>query len=169
MKRNIALFFIVIVSSFVAVQPAFAEEHNFQDISQKIENVSQGLAGQEAFDAVVAQATDLIAQLHVPGLAVGVIHGTNAYAAGIGVTNVRTWLPEAKRQRCTRLLLLSESRAKRPAPPCAPLLCGRRPVVTKADSRATGCALILYVLANCLRGGRRPGRLPHRGAGAKCF
>jgi beta-lactamase class A len=45
MKRNIALFFIVIVSSFAAVQPAFAEEHNFQDISQKIEKVSQGLAG----------------------------------------------------------------------------------------------------------------------------
>jgi len=40
-----ALFFIVIVSSFVAVQPAFAQEHNFQDISQKIEKVSQGLAG----------------------------------------------------------------------------------------------------------------------------
>ena len=26
-------------------QPAFAEEHNFQDVSQKIEKVSQGLAG----------------------------------------------------------------------------------------------------------------------------
>jgi len=45
MKRNIALFFIVMVSSLVAVQPAFAEEHNFQDISQKIEKLSQGLAG----------------------------------------------------------------------------------------------------------------------------
>ena len=45
MKRNTALFFIVIFSSFVAVQPAFAEEHNFQDVSQKIEKVSQGLAG----------------------------------------------------------------------------------------------------------------------------
>jgi beta-lactamase class A len=45
MKRNIALFFIAIASLFVAVQPAFAEEHNFQDISQKIEKVSQGLAG----------------------------------------------------------------------------------------------------------------------------
>ena len=45
MKRNIALFFIVIFSSFVAVQPAFAQEHNFQDISQKIERVSQGLVG----------------------------------------------------------------------------------------------------------------------------
>ena len=45
MKRNIALFFIVIVSSFVAVQPAFTQEHNFQDISQRIEKLSQGLAG----------------------------------------------------------------------------------------------------------------------------
>ena len=58
-------------------QPVFAEE----------------LAGQEAFDAVVAQATDLIAQLHVPGLAVGVIHGANSYATGIGVTNVSTKEP----------------------------------------------------------------------------
>jgi len=45
MKRKITLFFIVIVSSFVAVQPAFSEEHNFQDISQKLEKVSQGLVG----------------------------------------------------------------------------------------------------------------------------
>jgi len=58
-------------------QPVFAEE----------------LAGQEAFDAVVAQATDLIAQLHVPGLAVGVIHGANSYATGIGVTNISTKEP----------------------------------------------------------------------------
>jgi len=45
MKRNIALFIIAIASSFVDVQPAFAKEHNYQDISQKIEKVSQGLAG----------------------------------------------------------------------------------------------------------------------------
>jgi len=45
MKRNIALFFIVIISLFIAVQPAFAEEHNFQNVSQKLEKVSQGLAG----------------------------------------------------------------------------------------------------------------------------
>ena len=45
MKRNISLFFIVIASSFVAVQPAFAEEPNFQDVSQKIEKLSQGLVG----------------------------------------------------------------------------------------------------------------------------
>lgn len=45
MKRNIALIFIVIVSSFFAVQPAFAQDHNFQDISQKIEKLSEGLVG----------------------------------------------------------------------------------------------------------------------------
>jgi beta-lactamase class A len=45
MKQKIALFFIVIVSSFVAVQPAFAEEHNFQGVSQKLEKLSQGLVG----------------------------------------------------------------------------------------------------------------------------
>ena len=43
MKRNIALFFIAIASSFVAIQPAFADEHNFKDVSQKIEKLSQGL------------------------------------------------------------------------------------------------------------------------------
>ena len=45
MRRNIALFFIVIISLFIAVQPAFAQEHNFQDISQKIEKLSEGLVG----------------------------------------------------------------------------------------------------------------------------
>ena len=45
MKRNMALFFIVIASSFVAVQPAFSGEHNSQDIAQKIEKVAQGLVG----------------------------------------------------------------------------------------------------------------------------
>jgi len=45
MKQKIALFFIVIASSFVAVQPTFAEEHNFQDVSQKLEKLSQGLVG----------------------------------------------------------------------------------------------------------------------------
>lgn len=45
MKRKITRFFIVIVSSFAAAQLVFADEHNFQDISQKIEKVSQGLAG----------------------------------------------------------------------------------------------------------------------------
>jgi len=40
-KRNMALLFIVVVSLFVAVQPASAEEHGSQDISQKIEKLSQ--------------------------------------------------------------------------------------------------------------------------------
>jgi len=45
MKRNIGLFFIAIASSFAAIQPAFADEHNFKDVSQKIEKLSQGLVG----------------------------------------------------------------------------------------------------------------------------
>lgn len=45
MKRNIGPFFIAIASSFVAIQPAFADEHNFKDVSQKIEKLSQGLVG----------------------------------------------------------------------------------------------------------------------------
>ncbi len=51
------------------------------------------MAGQETFDSVVGKAADLIAQLHIPGLSVGVIHGANSYAAGIGVTNVTTKEP----------------------------------------------------------------------------
>ena len=34
-----------VASSLVAVQPAFAEAHNSQDVSQKIEKLSQGLVG----------------------------------------------------------------------------------------------------------------------------
>ena len=45
MKQNIALFFTAIFSLFVAVQPAFTKEYNFQDIPQKLEKVSQGLVG----------------------------------------------------------------------------------------------------------------------------
>ena len=45
MKRNIALFFIVIASSFVAVQPALAQKQNVKGVSQKIEKLSQGLVG----------------------------------------------------------------------------------------------------------------------------
>ena len=51
------------------------------------------MAGQETFDAVVGKAADLIVQLHIPGLSVGVIHGANSYATGIGVTNVSTKEP----------------------------------------------------------------------------
>jgi len=49
--------------------------------------------GQAAFDAVVGEAADRIAQLHVPGLAVGVFHGANSSAAGIGVTKASTPQP----------------------------------------------------------------------------
>jgi beta-lactamase class A len=45
MKQNIALFFIVMASSFFAVQPAFAQEQNVKDVSQKIEKLSEGLVG----------------------------------------------------------------------------------------------------------------------------
>ena len=45
MKRNIALLFVAIVTSFVAGRPAFAQEQNAQAVSQKLEKVSQGLVG----------------------------------------------------------------------------------------------------------------------------
>ena len=45
MKRIIALFCIAIVSSFFAGHSAFAQEHNVQDISQKLQKISQGLVG----------------------------------------------------------------------------------------------------------------------------
>lgn len=49
--------------------------------------------GQAAFDAVVGEAADQIARLHVPGLALGVIHSAKSYAAGIGVTNTDSGEP----------------------------------------------------------------------------
>ncbi len=45
MKRKIALFFIALVSSLMTVQPAFADKHALQDVSPKIEKLSQGLVG----------------------------------------------------------------------------------------------------------------------------
>ncbi|ULQ51164.1 class A beta-lactamase [Flavihumibacter fluvii] len=46
MKKNIILFFFSLMTfSLVAIQPIFAQEQNVQNISQKIEKVSQGLAG----------------------------------------------------------------------------------------------------------------------------
>ena len=45
MKRKIALFFIAIVSSLMTVQPAFAQEQNVKDVSQKIEKLTEGLVG----------------------------------------------------------------------------------------------------------------------------
>jgi hypothetical protein len=45
MKRNIALFFIVIASSLVVVQPAFAQAQNVKDVPQKLEKLAEGLVG----------------------------------------------------------------------------------------------------------------------------
>ncbi len=45
MKQNTALFFIAIISLFVAVQPALAQEQNVNDVSQKIEKLTEGLVG----------------------------------------------------------------------------------------------------------------------------
>ena len=45
MKRNIALFTIALVSTLITVQPAFADKHTLQDVSPKIEKLSQGLVG----------------------------------------------------------------------------------------------------------------------------
>jgi len=64
MKRNTALFFIAIASSFVAIQPAFADEHNFKDVSQKIEKLSQGLVGRIG---VAAQEIDSKERITVNG------------------------------------------------------------------------------------------------------
>ena len=57
------------------------------------QEANNDMAGQETFDAVVGKASDLIEQLHIPGLSVGVIHGANSYATGIGVANVSTKEP----------------------------------------------------------------------------
>jgi CubicO group peptidase (beta-lactamase class C family) len=46
--------------------------------------------GQAVFNAVVAEVADLIKEMHIPGLAVGVVHGANTYSAGLGVTKVGT-------------------------------------------------------------------------------
>lgn len=45
MKHIITIFSILIVSAFVAVQPTFSQEYKTQQISQKIERLSEKLAG----------------------------------------------------------------------------------------------------------------------------
>jgi beta-lactamase class A len=45
MKRNIALFIMVIAASLVAVQPTLAQAQNVKDVSQKIEKLTEGLVG----------------------------------------------------------------------------------------------------------------------------
>jgi len=45
MKKGTALLFIAIASLFIAIQPAIAQQQNVEDISQKIEKLSEGLVG----------------------------------------------------------------------------------------------------------------------------
>jgi len=45
MEKNMKLLLTVITSVLFAVQPAFAQENDFQDVSQKIEKLSERLAG----------------------------------------------------------------------------------------------------------------------------
>ena len=61
MKKNIALYFIGIASAFIALQPAFAEDYNVQDISQKLEKVTQGLVGRVGVAAQEIGSEEVIA------------------------------------------------------------------------------------------------------------
>ncbi|HAS6334093.1 TPA: class A beta-lactamase [Vibrio vulnificus] len=45
MNRSIALCFTLLISSLVPIQPAVANVHNFKDVSQKLETISQRLVG----------------------------------------------------------------------------------------------------------------------------
>ena len=45
MRRHNVLLFAVIISSLFAVQPAFAQEQNMKNVSQKIEKLTEGLVG----------------------------------------------------------------------------------------------------------------------------
>ena len=71
MKRNIALFFIVIVSSFVAVQPAAAQKNM-----------------DTRFEEIRSEAQRLMDEIKVPGIAIGIIHDGKVQMAGLGITNV---------------------------------------------------------------------------------
>jgi len=45
MKKNIALFFVAIVTSLATIQTTFAQKQNVEDLSKKIEKLSEGLVG----------------------------------------------------------------------------------------------------------------------------
>ena len=45
MKQNVALLSIATIASLVAVQSTFAQEQNVNDISHKIEKLTEGLVG----------------------------------------------------------------------------------------------------------------------------
>ena len=80
-KNLMKLSFALIILSLFAIQPALAQK-NQQSMTKE--------EGQATFDAVLAEASELIKELKIPGLGIGVIHGPNAYGAGLGVTNVTT-------------------------------------------------------------------------------
>lgn len=79
-KKRMKLLPTVIISSLFAMQPSLAHQNNKMTKEE----------GQATFNAVVAEANELIKEMHIPGLAVGVIYGPNSYSAGLGVTKVGT-------------------------------------------------------------------------------
>ena len=83
-KRILKLHSIAISLSFLICQPTLAREQRLVD------KTMTPAEGQVIFDAVVAETADLIKEMHVPGLAVGVIYGDNSYSAGLGITKVGT-------------------------------------------------------------------------------
>ncbi|WP_205123505.1 serine hydrolase domain-containing protein [Marimonas lutisalis] len=78
MKNLMKLLFTATVSSSLAIQPAIAQQAMTQE------------QGQATFDAVLAETAEMIKEMNIPGLGVGVIHGANTYSAGLGITKVGT-------------------------------------------------------------------------------
>ncbi|MFH6767207.1 serine hydrolase domain-containing protein [Gaetbulibacter aquiaggeris] len=80
MKQKMKLLFTLIISLLFTVQSATAQKQ--KKMSEK--------KGQAVFDAVMKETAELIKEMRIPGLAVGVIYGDNSYSAGLGVTKVGT-------------------------------------------------------------------------------
>ncbi|TKB46492.1 beta-lactamase family protein [Ferrimonas sediminicola] len=80
-KSKRKLLITVAISSLFAMQPACADQN--QPFMSKEQ-------GQATFDAVIADTAEMIKEMNIPGLAVGVIHGSNSYSTGLGVTKVGT-------------------------------------------------------------------------------
>jgi len=73
MKKNIALFFVAMASSLVAIQPASAQKNKDKD---------------KRFEEIKSEAQRLMDEIKVPGIAIGIIHDGKVEMAGIGITNV---------------------------------------------------------------------------------
>ena len=69
MKNRMKPLSALLISLLLVVPPALAQ--NTQDFMTQEE-------GQATFDAVVAETAELIKEMNIPGLAVGVIHGPNS-------------------------------------------------------------------------------------------